>query len=201
MNYGELKTAFTTKLRRRDVTPTQVASYVQQGIARIQRTLRVPAMEKSVEVTIDETYGKQLPIPSDFLALIALSGSSGRMDLTSSTEVDSYGDSTGTPLKFYRRGSNWILGPAPEVGDVVTIDYYGELDALSSDSDTNFLTSIAPDIILYSALSLCADDFLDKRSDLWEAKYQTLKSELQDQANADELTTAYITPPINLYEE
>jgi hypothetical protein len=74
MNYGELQAQFEGLLKRRDMTPTQSATFLQQAVSRVQRVLRIPPMEKSVSVTYDGVtfQNGELPIPNDYLRLIAL---------------------------------------------------------------------------------------------------------------------------------
>jgi hypothetical protein len=78
MNYGELQAQFEGLLKRRDMTPTQSTTFLQQAIARIQRVLRIPPMEKSVAVVYDGTIltDGEIPIPNDYLRLIAMTATS-----------------------------------------------------------------------------------------------------------------------------
>ena len=46
MNYGDLKTHFNDLLNRTDITSTLTTRFIDQGLARIQRQLRIPTMEK-----------------------------------------------------------------------------------------------------------------------------------------------------------
>ena len=46
MNFGDLKAHFNDLLNRSDITTTLTTRFIDQGIARIQRQLRIPANEK-----------------------------------------------------------------------------------------------------------------------------------------------------------
>src|SRR6185503_18957798 len=74
MNYGQLREQFEGLLKRRDMTPSQSETFLQQAVSRVQRVLRIPPMEKSVSVTYDGvTYQDgEIPIPNDYLRMIAL---------------------------------------------------------------------------------------------------------------------------------
>ena len=52
-----------------------------------------------------------------------------------------------------REQENLKLFPQPSDG-TLTLYYYGEFDAMSADSDENKLAQVAPDLIIYSALTL-----------------------------------------------
>ena len=46
---------------------------------------------------------------------------------------------------------------------------------------------VAPDLIIYGALTFAADYYLDERAQVFESKFQTFLAELQEQANDQEL--------------
>ena len=52
MNYGDLKSHFNDLLNRTDITSTLTTRFIDQGLARIQRQLRIPTMEKQQVFTI-----------------------------------------------------------------------------------------------------------------------------------------------------
>jgi hypothetical protein len=196
MNYGELRAAFEARLKRRDLAVGASADYIQLGLSRIQRTLRVPAMEATAVVTIDEDYDPDVgfEIPSDLLSLISVSTQHGSIRRTGIDEVLARLTETGVPRIFAQRGGAYILAPYPLDSDEIRIDYHAEFDALEDDEDDNFLSIIAPDLILYAALVYAADDFLDRRGERWAANYEALLQELQSQAAADELSSAVVSP-------
>src|SRR4051794_2842813 len=115
MNYGQVKSQFQGLLNRRDITPSLVETFVQQAIARCQRELRVPAMEKAKLITIGTTYNGII-IPSDFLELIALEASDGielsHVSAQEARQAERY--CTGIPRVYARKGSKWFLGPKPQ---------------------------------------------------------------------------------------
>jgi hypothetical protein len=207
--YSELQTQFLGLLNRRDATTTQAQAYIQNAIQVIQRELRCPAMEKSVVATIDDGY-VGLPIPTDFLELqnlipLTLDGGSTvsdyrRMEKTDISRALSAAVDTGLPRRYCRQGGLWVLAPSPVVGDTIRIDYWAELSPLVNPTDTNVISIIASDLIVYKALSLSSDFFNDPRGDKWEARYNQIFQDLQTQADEDEesgaavVTAAYTYP-------
>lgn len=192
--YGEVKTEFTSLLNRRDITAAQTTTFVQNALRRAQRNLRVPAMEQAVEVEIGDDYAG-LPLPSDYLQLIRLVNSDGeeleRVDLTT---ANARAETTGVPKVFCRQGSKWVLGPTPLEDDTVRIDYFGQFEDLEEDADENWLTEIAPDLLVYGALSFAGKHFNDRRRQEWEQMYRDIFLELQDQGDRDELINAVVMP-------
>jgi hypothetical protein len=198
MTYGELQTHFTAVLNRRDLTTTIRDTFLQMGIAKIQRELRAPFMEKSVLVTIGSDYDG-IEIPSDYIALVALTAVDlesklQRVDLNVAQSEAAKG--VATPRVFARQGGRWILGPTPAEDDVIRIDYYGEIGELSESDDENVLTIIAWDLIIYSALVLAAEYFLDRRLETFNNRYKETLAALQGQSDFDELSSGVIRPGI-----
>jgi hypothetical protein len=202
MNYGELKSQFQGLLNRRDITPSQITTFVDQAISRCQRQIRIPPMEKVTTVTIDSSLASGIPIPADFLELISLQASDG-VELTHSNlelvKTSALNSGTGMPRIWTRQGSKWLLAPSPDTGDVITITYYAEFSALVNDADTNDLTELASDLPIYAALSYACDWFQDDRAAVFEGRYQAIKQELADQKNLDELSGNAVVGPAFAY--
>ena len=58
--------------------------------------------------------------------------------------------------------------------------YYGEFDAMTADSDENILAKAAPDLILYSGLTLASDYYLDNRAEVFEGKFNQFLTEVKN---------------------
>lgn len=196
--YADCQTQVQTLLNRRDASTAQIAAWVQNSIQRIQRELRCPAMEKTVAITIDSTYASNggLLIPTDMIELIDILNSQGvRIKKEDITTVLQAAKLTDVPEVYYRKGGLWILGPVPVIGDTLDLVYYGELSPLINPTDTNPITIIATDLVAYGALGYAADFFTDRRADKWEARFQQIIQDLQEQADDDELSgSAGVTP-------
>jgi hypothetical protein len=193
MNLSQLQGQFTALMNRRDFTANTSLqqTFINQAIMRIQRELRVPAMEKSVNVTISAPY-TGLVIPSDMIELIDIipAASNEKLRKCDISRALSLAQSTGTPEEYCRQGGVWVLGPSPVAADVIRIDYYAELPALVNSTDTNVIAIIAWDLIVYAALVQAAVYYKDARKDEFETQYQIIKGDLQDQADEDEQNSA-----------
>lgn len=208
MNYGDMQAQFTGLMNRRDLTPTLTLAFLQQSILRIQRTLRIPAMEKSLTATIGNLYTNGLTVPGDLLQFIAMTDETDpankvelqRVALPEVLRVLNDGminsPGVGNPCSiFARRASKFVIAPLPVTGSVLRMDYYATFGTLSASTDTNVLGDVAPDLIVYGGLSYAATYFLDKRQASFEQRYTQIYEDLMAQANQDELTgNACIAP-------
>lgn len=192
MTLSELTTQFTGLMNRRDLSANSalVTNFISQSVMRIQRELRCPAMEKTVDVTIASGY-TGLTIPSDFLELISLTPQSPatKRELTRARPdvVSNLAANVGAPMVYSRQGGQWILGPAPAEGDVVRVYYYAELTPLLNPTDTNVVSEVAWDLIVYGALAFACEYYNDKRGTNFEARYQQILADLNGMATDDEL--------------
>jgi hypothetical protein len=203
MNYVQVKAKFTGLMNRRDLTSNTslVETFMQDAITRIQRELRIPAMEKALNITWTEALypNGNLPIPDDLLELKeityvdACNGYTLREEALSLVMRENI--IPGHPTVFARRGAYYLLGNRPTAGDQLGVDYYAEFDALEEDSDTNFLTLAASDMLAYAACVEAATYFKDERLGVFDGKYNQCLEAIQSQADMDELTVGAAVAP------
>jgi len=187
VNYGDLKTHFNNVLNRSDITASLTTTFIDQGIARIQRQLRTPMQEKLTTYTISSQTAF-VELPNDFIEIISLYYDNTEISRIPMSRFRTLNKNTysGTPQSFTRQQEKLYLYPQPSSGEVI-LYYYGEFPALSSDTAENALTKVAPDLIIYSALTYASDYYLDERAVQFEQKYQGFMLELQEQANDQEV--------------
>ena len=186
--YDELRTQFTSLLNRRDLTTTLRDTFIQQGISRAQRKIRTPALDRSIEVTMDTDSDTELLIPIDMLKLINLTVDNRRLRMVDVNTALARAQESGIPEVFARRDAKWLLGPKPQDGQVIRIDYMSEDDPLVDGTDESNLSVTAPSLIIYAALSYACDHFQDKRGAQFETRFQMEVKELNDMADDDELS-------------
>lgn len=138
-----------------------------------------------------------LVIPSDFLELIYIMPTNTYLKCTKSdiTKVRNGARASGDPETYCRDGGVWFLSPMPNVGDVINLSYYAELTPLVNGTDSNTISDIAWDLIVYAALVQFAIFFKDSRKDDFEGQYQMLLEQLQDQSDDDDLNSAAVVEP------
>lgn len=82
-------------------------------------------------------------------------------------------EQTGTP-SFYADYDyqHWLIAPAPAVDTEIEILYYEQPRFLGDETQTNFITEYAPDMLLYGSL-LEAAPYLknDQRLQIWQSLY------------------------------
>lgn len=188
MNKGSLRTQFKAVLNRSDITDTLADTFIDQGITRIQRTLRIPSMETQNTYNFN-SLTTQVTLPSNFLEAIDVYYDSRALTRLPMRELKELakGNETGSPVYFTREGSNFLLYPQPSSGSLV-LNYYGSFEEMTTDSSENILSVIAPDLIIYAALTYASDYYLDERSSVFDTKYLTFLTEIQEQANEQEMT-------------
>lgn len=151
--YAELLTSIANWLNRDDLTSV-IPDFVVLGEARINRDLRVRAMEETEEIfTVDGTA--TVALPTKFIAAkrLYISGSPNKI-LTYMTPEQMLarfpGSDTGEPRYYTIEEANFRFGPTP--GSVYTIPvlYYKRLTALSSALNSVFTNN--PDVYLQAAL-------------------------------------------------
>ncbi len=183
MNLGSIRTHFKALLNRSDVTDALADTFIDQGITRIQRSLRVPSMEKKHTYNFSSEVS-YVALPSDFLEAIDVYHDHTALKRVPMTEMAARkdGNETGTPSYFAREQGTLLLYPHPTSGSL-TLNYYASFTEMVNDSDENVLAMIASDLITYAALTYAADYFLDERSMVFSQKYLEFLTELQEQAN------------------
>ena len=188
MNYGDLKSHFNDLLNRSDITSTLTTRFIDQGIARIERSLRTPMQEKLKNYTISGTT-TEITLPTDFLETISLYANEYELQRITMTKYREFANSAyqGKPQYYVREQEALKLFPQPTSG-TISLYYYGTFDALSADSDENILTKVAPDAAIYAGLTYAADYYLDNRAEIFEQKFRLFMDELQGQADDQELS-------------
>lgn len=202
MNKGEIRAHFKALLNRTDCDDTLADTFINQSIARIERTLRIPPMEKTQTYTIQASTSF-VTIPSDFLEITDFyydSTNLTRVPLGKMVEM-SEGGQQGTPTSFAREGEVMKIYPYPTSG-TITMNYYASFADMTSDTDENDLALIGSDLIIYGALAYASDYYLDERGQLFEAKFGQFMTEVQEQANDAETSgSVQSMQPVALYIE
>lgn len=187
MNYGQAKAQFQALLNRRDITPSLVTSFMNSSLQRVQRILRIPAMEKAIIVTVGDNF-TGITIPGDFLQLVSITANGRQVHQGSLDEVlglQKLGE--GEPQHFYRMLNKFVFGQVPPKGTQIRIDYMADFSEFGSDADEPTILEIAPDLIIYGALVFAANYYLDQRLEQFDQIFQGLLNEYQMMVHDDAL--------------
>lgn len=196
MNKAGIRTQLLALLNRNDCTTAIADTFIDQAVARIQRTLRVPAMEKQSVITVNTVTPSSLVLPEDFLNIKYFYTDWGMMEYRDFATFMQIPQSVGYPQYYTRVQGELKMKPTPPEGTVITMIYYGEIPDLVSDTDTNFLSIIAPDLLIYGALTFAADFFVDDRKQIFEDRFGAIYGEVEEQARLVDMdqTTMSIAP-------
>ena len=159
--------------------------------------------DTTTDVSSNDFGVASIVIPADLIEAIDIySGKYAltRIPLHEMIEAQDTGQ-IGTPKFFTRVQGTFLLHPSPGSGTVV-LNYYGAFAALTENESTNTLTTLGPDLLIYTSLSYASDYFLDERGPQFEAKASQFLVEIQEQANASEQSGGtQVMRPSQTYED
>lgn len=144
---------------RSDLTDEQLESFVYFAGGVASQILRVPAMENTVLLTVNEEG--HVVIPFDFQELRSLTFAWGSKDsqplerIAWNQFVNYYNspDLVDAPTKYFsRQGSYWFLSSKPKIGSKLTCHYYRTLPDLAGDDQVNWLSDMSPTTYVFGAL-------------------------------------------------
>ncbi len=174
-------------MNRNDFTDALANTFIDQATARIQRTLRVPPMEKTEIYTAGAIAPETLVLPADFLGVKYLYTDDGLLEFVDLGKYLSTPNQAGVPTIYTRIQAALKVKPFPVLNSTVTMVYYGEIPDLVNDTDETWLSAIASDLLIYGALTFAADYFVDERKAAFEERFAAVYSELVEQATLNEM--------------
>jgi hypothetical protein len=183
MNKAGIRSQVSALLNRNDATDALLDVFIDQAVARIQRTLRLPIMEKSEIYTVTDISPDTLVLPTDFLSLKYLLTNSGNLEYVDIGTFLATPDAVGNnPYMYTRLQGAFKVKNTPADGTQIVMIYYCEIPDLVEDTDTSWLSEVAPDLLTYGALSYAADYFIDERKPNFEERFGQIYAELEEQA-------------------
>ena len=153
----------------------QLPRLVTLGERRIARELKIQGFIRAVTTPLQAGLGVYLK-PDRWRDTISMSVNGAALHARSYEYCRGYWPDeaqTGTP-EFYADYDyqHWLLVPTPSANSTLEVLYYEQPRLLGEDTQTNWLTDYAPDLLLYATL-LEATPFLkkDERIQTWQAMY------------------------------
>ena len=186
--FTELKDAIADWLDRSDLT-ARIPDFITLAEARLNRDLRIRPME--VRSTMETTSGQQyFNLPGGYIQMRNIqlnTNPTAPLEYITPEMLDRlYGSSTtGKPRAYSLIGDEIQLAPIPDSDYTVEMAFYEKFtplgDGTSGTVTTNWLTTNAPDVLLYGAL-LEAEPFIknDERIRLWLSAYEGAVKKIQD---------------------
>ena len=186
--FTELKDALADWLDRSDLTD-RIPDFITLAEARLNRDVRIRPMEvrSSMETTAGQRY---FNLPGGYLQMRNMQINSNPITpleyITPEMLDRLYGsDTTGKPKAYTLIGDEIQLAPIPDSDYTVEMAFYEKFtplgDGTSGTVTSNWLTTNAPDVLLYGAL-LEAEPFIknDERIALWLNAYNGAVKKIQD---------------------
>ena len=186
--FTELKDAVADWLDRSDLT-ARIPDFITLAEARLNRDLRIRPMEvrSSMETTSGQRY---FNLPGGYLQMRNMQMNTNPitpLEFITPEMLDRlYGsDTTGKPRAYSLIGDEIQLAPIPDSDYTVEMAFYEKFTALGDGTSgtvtTNWLTTNAPDVLLYGSL-LEAEPFIknDERIGLWLNAYNGAVKKIQD---------------------
>jgi hypothetical protein len=186
--FTELKDAIADWLDRSDLT-ARIPDFITLAEARLNRDLRIRPME--VRSSMETTSGQQyFNLPGGYIQMRNIqlnTNPTAPLEYITPEMLDRlYGSSTtGKPRAYSLIGDEIQLAPIPDSDYTVEMAFYEKFtplgDGTSGTVTTNWLTTNAPDVLLYGAL-LEAEPFIknDERIGLWLNAYNGAVKKIQD---------------------
>lgn len=185
--YSGLTDAIADWLDRSDLTD-RIPDFIRLAETRINRKLRIRPME--VRSTMSTTAGKQyFNLPGGYLSMRNIQLNTNPVtpiEYIAPEMLDRlYGSSTtGKPTAYTLIGDEIQLAPIPDSAYELEVAFYEKFTPLGDGTEgtvtSNWLSTNAPDVILYGAL-LEAEPFIknDERITLWVAAYEKAIKDLE----------------------
>jgi hypothetical protein len=185
--FTELKDAVADWLDRSDLT-TRIPDFIALAEARINREIRIRPME--VRSTMTTTAGNQyFNLPGGYIQMRNIqlnTNPTTPLEYITPEMLDRlYGSSTtGKPRAYTLIGDEIQLAPIPDSAYTLEMAFYEKFTALGDGTSgtvtSNWLTTNAPDILLYGAL-MEAEPFIknDERVAVWLNGYGNAIDKLQ----------------------
>jgi hypothetical protein len=185
--FTELKDAVADWLDRSDLT-ARIPDFITLAEARVNRDLRIRAME--VRSTMTTTAGKQyFNLPTNYIQMRNIQLNTNPVTpleyITPEMMDRLYGSSTtGKPRAYTLIGDEIQLSPIPDSTYSLEMAFYEKFAPLGDGTGgsvvSNWLTSNAPDVLLYGSL-LEAEPFIknDERIGVWVNAYNSAVTKIQ----------------------
>ncbi len=195
MSLDQVRSDFRALLNRDDCTADDADKFLRLGLGRIQRELRVPALERVYTLDATTEGFDMVLLPADFLEAIDVLVDSvplNRMSYRLLVRESIFN----APRSYARYRNGLFLRGSVPTGSRFELLYYGEATPLVLGTDENEITTSCPDLWVYSALGYAGDFFqIDGRAD-FEKRYSAIRESMNDQARADDFSGLQAIQPL-----
>jgi hypothetical protein len=163
-------------------TTAEQSTIVRLAEAMIARDVKIKEMLTTDDAFVINSRRETLPAGLLEVKKFRLTSTNGYLDflpLDLFYDAPVYSDSGTPPSAYTIEGTNFVFAPEPTTGYTALLSYIKRLDALTADSDTNWLLTNHYDVYLWSCLSVAfglAQD--DEQASKWLSAYTAVKDKL-----------------------
>ena len=201
MALSDIRTRAANNLDRDDIGTTQLTTWVNDAQRRICRAHNFSFMESEADTTLvanqrnyalPDASGDDLRFKVE-ISLEIISDGGDRIRLKRVYKQDAEKDNryistteVGTPSKYAIQKGQIYLYAIPNEGLVMNLEYYGFLNDLVEDTDTNTLVDDYPEVLeaLVTAFGY-RFIFEEERANYWEEKAQSMVQEMISEDNSN----------------
>lgn len=204
MALSDIRTRVASNINRDDIPDTAgglIDRWINDSQRRICRAYNFTFMESEADTTLvvgQRNYALPTASGSDLrfkaeISLEIISDGSRRFRLKRIFKQDAENDiqfadtsGTGTPRKYSLQKGQIYLYPKPNTALVMNLEYYGFLDDLTDDTDTNDLVDDYAEVLEAFATSMgYRYVFEEERANYWEGKGTALVNEMIAESRND----------------
>jgi hypothetical protein len=180
----------------RDDLDTKIATFVLLAESMFNRELRTPEMENPYTFTVSD---EDTPLPSDFLAMRAIyreaSPDTPLRAMSPTALKQEFSGTTGVPVAYALVSGGIRVAPPPASDELLTMDYFAEIDHLSVAIPSNWLLEKHPDAYLYATL-FYAECYLDNatRAAQWKGLLDEVMGRITRNAKGNRFGAGPLVP-------
>lgn len=177
---ADFRSQFLDWLNRTDISNAQAVNFINLGIARCSRELRLPAMENDVVVEANGLQSEGITLPDDFLEARTVEADGHACYPLTINQLQRIPPTVGRGSCYAR--DMGTLKFRPYFSTYARLVYYSAFPQLSADTDTTTLFAVSSPCLLFAALSYAGDFLRMDQTTTWEQRYQAERDKLNQQA-------------------
>jgi len=190
--YSSLKQSIADWLARDDLA-SYVDGFIDIAEARVGLRLRIRAMESSTTLTTTATVD-YVALPTGFAGIRGVyrdGDPQSVMTYYTPEQLNNVRNSSRAPNAFTIRGDNMVFAGPTDDAYEIELHYYARFTALSDSNTSNWLTTNAPQVLLYGALQAGAEFIRDEaQARMWGEKFERALAEVETADEGDKFGPA-----------
>jgi hypothetical protein len=153
-----------------------------------------------ITAIIDDVEAGRVGVPGDYIKMVSLKVNNRELKAYPLNVVLNTiaSGNAGAPSIYAIDGYYIKIAPMFQVDDFIEITYNADFSWLAADTDENWITKVAPDIIMYGALVEGCNFFSDPRGIIFDKQFVDRLASANTQAHDDVLVNAAMAPSYDM---